>query len=279
MISVPVNKIIPVSYVDGLGCRTSIFLQKCNISCAYCHNPETQRMCISCGKCVTGCPTGALSINDNKKVIWDIKKCIYCDLCINICPHYASPRITMMTAKEVYEIVKKNIPFIRGITASGGECTLYPEFLEELFTYAKVDGLSCLIDSNGTIDLSIYPGLISKCDGVMLDVKSWDPVVFKNLTSGENNTVKKNLAYLAENDKLEEIRIVCLPGEVDAEEVLHGIINTIDKKTIVIPLKLIKFRRFGVKGRLENSQSPSDEYMVSLQQKASKLGFGQVSII
>ena len=38
----PVNKIIPVSVVDGPGNRTAVFLQGCNISCAYCHNPETQ---------------------------------------------------------------------------------------------------------------------------------------------------------------------------------------------------------------------------------------------
>ena len=48
----PVNKIIPVSVVDGPGNRTAVFLQGCNISCAYCHNPETQNLCTGCGVCV-----------------------------------------------------------------------------------------------------------------------------------------------------------------------------------------------------------------------------------
>ena len=39
-----VRKIIAQSTVDGQGNRTAIFLQGCNIRCAYCHNPETQAM-------------------------------------------------------------------------------------------------------------------------------------------------------------------------------------------------------------------------------------------
>ena len=34
----PINKIIPLSVVDGPGCRTSVFVQGCNIACAYCHS-------------------------------------------------------------------------------------------------------------------------------------------------------------------------------------------------------------------------------------------------
>lgn len=60
-----------------------------------------------------------------------------------------------MDAYEVYDMIKKQIPFIRGITVSGGECMLHPKFLKELFTLAVEDGLGTLIDSNGTIDFSI----------------------------------------------------------------------------------------------------------------------------
>ena len=56
-----------------------------------------------------------------------------------------------MTAGETYKKVKKQIPFIRGITVSGGECMLQPQFLLELFRLAKEDGLSTMIDSNGMV--------------------------------------------------------------------------------------------------------------------------------
>lgn len=275
---VPINKIIPFSMVDGPGSRTSIFLQGCNIACAYCHNPETQRVCKNCGICVDGCPGGALVVS-NGKVIWDEEKCIDCDRCITVCPYYATPKVKMMDAQMVFAKVKKNIPFVQGITVSGGECTLYPEFLTELFLLAKKENLTCLIDSNGMVDLSLFPELVQVCDGVMLDIKSWDSQVYKKLTGANNDTVKKNLKYLAELDKLEELRIVCVPGEVDAELALKGIAISIADKVKDIRLKLIKFRHYGVKGRLGNMQSPDDAYMEQLAQLARELGFCNVKIV
>ena len=119
--------------MDGLGNRTAIFLQGCNIRCAYCHNPETQAK------------------------------------------HDAEA--TEMSVTQVLDEVRKGIPFIRGITVSGGECMLQAEWLAELFAAVKNlsdecgHSLSCLIDSNGTIPFARYPQLMAHCDGVMLDVK------------------------------------------------------------------------------------------------------------
>ncbi|WP_300384633.1 YjjW family glycine radical enzyme activase [Clostridium sp.] len=275
MITAPINRIIPYSVVDGPGNRTSIFLQGCNIRCAYCHNPETQNTCCNCGICIDVCKSSALSLVDGK-VIWDEEKCTMCDSCINICPHNASPKIKMMTSEELFMEVKKNIPFIRGITVSGGECTLHPEFLLELFTLAKAEKLTCLIDSNGMVDFTLYPELLKKCDGVMLDVKAWNLSIYKKLTGFGNDIVKKNLKLLSDKNKIEELRIVCMPNEVDAEDVIQGITQIIGEKVADTKLKLIKFRHYGVKGKLENIKSPDDEYMDNLHQKAIKAGFKKI---
>lgn len=274
---VPVNKIIPLSLVDGPGNRTSIFLQGCNLSCEYCHNPETQKLCSNCGLCADGCPAGALSKVDGR-IQWDKNKCTLCDRCINICSNFASPRIRRMSAEDVFLEIKKSMPFIRGITLSGGECTLYPEFLLELFKLAKAESLTCMIDSNGMIDLSKFPELISNTDGVMLDVKAWDNNIYKRVTGGQNDIVKRNLEYLARVDKLQEIRIVCIPGEVDAENVIRGIAASIELKSKKVILKLIKFRRYGVKGRFKDMNSPSDGYMEGLRNCALNCGFENIMI-
>ena len=272
----PINKIIEFSYVDGPGLRTSCFVQKCNISCLYCHNPETQKLCTNCGLCVSKCPKEALSMVDNI-VTWDDKKCVNCGTCISVCPNYASPKVKYMEASEVYKEIKKNIPFIRGITVSGGECMLYPLFLRELFTYAKEDNLSCLIDSNGTIDFSKYPDLLSLADGVMLDVKSWDNLVFKRLTGSSNEIIKKNLSYLDKINKIEEIRIVYHKDFVVAKEAILGISKTLNKSSN-IKLKLIKYRNNGVRGLMSNLDSPTDDEMNELLQYAELLGFRNIEI-
>lgn len=267
-----VNKIIPFSVVDGMGNRTSIFLQGCNIRCSYCHNPETQSVCINCGDCVKVCPSGSLFMED-KKVIWNPETCINCDKCIATCKYNASPKVKEMTAEEVFAEVKKAMPFIRGITISGGECTLYPEFLTELFRLAKRERLTCLIDSNGSVDLEEHEELLTLCDGVMLDVKSWDEEIYTKLTGGDNSIVKKNLKLLARRGKLEEIRIVCLPGEVDAKEVIKQIAAEALRICPDLKLKLIKYRKFGVTGAFSELESPDDEYMDELEKYAKKLGF------
>lgn len=274
----PVNKIISLSVVDGPGNRTVVFLQGCNISCAYCHNPETQRLCIGCGICATKCPVQALTLEDDKTV-WARQKCVQCDACIQNCPHFSSPKVRDMEVEEVFTEIMKNVPFIRGITVSGGECTLYPEFLTELFCMVNKEGLSCFIDTNGCIELERYAELMRNCDKVMLDVKAWEPEVFRDLTGGENSPVKKNLIYLAEQQKLEEVRMVCMENVVDVETIIQGIAATIPGYLADFTLKLIAFRNFGVVGKFAETRSPSKEQMEQWKELSVQNGIMHTRIV
>ncbi len=274
----PINKIIDISTVDGPGSRTAIFFQGCNIHCLYCHNPETQNLCQHCGKCIRKCPVKALEMK-HERVIWHKEKCIGCDQCIKTCMNHASPRVEYLTSTELYDGIRKNLGFIRGITTSGGECSLYMDYLTELFSLAKNDGLTCLMDSNGMVDYSAYPELMSLVDGVMLDIKAWDKEIHEKLTGYPNHLVRKNLKYLDENDKIEELRVVYVPGLVDAKSCLEGIRGTINFTHVPkTRIKLITFRKNGVRGPLENHESPSLEQMNDLASFARSLGFRNIEI-
>ena len=91
------------------------------------------------------CPAGALSFDREGHVAWDGARCVQCDTCIRVCPHDASPKVRWMTVEEVLAPVLRAAPYTVGITASGGECTLYNAFLIELFKAARRRGKTCLV--------------------------------------------------------------------------------------------------------------------------------------
>lgn len=273
----PVNKIIPFSLVDGPGSRTAVFLQGCNIRCAYCHNPETQALCVSCGACVGGCPAGALSMAAGR-VRWDSERCVSCDACIHACERRSTPRVTLMSAREVFEVVRGYQPFVRGVTTSGGECMLHPEFLAELFGMCREAGLGCLVDSNGTIDFTGHAAVLDVADGVMLDLKAWDDAWFERLTGTDGATVRRNLGYLAQLGKLAELRVIVTEGWNDPEDAVAGAAALLGPRASDTRLRLMRFRRFGVRGPMADAPSPSDERMSDLEALARGLGFGTVVV-
>lgn len=293
MTSVLVNKIIPFSSVDGPGNRTAIFLQGCNIDCKYCHNPETRAVCIGCGLCVDKCPASALQLRmgrDDKSVedqlvqppvIWNPDKCVSCDTCIHICPHNSSPRVRRMSAEEVYRKVRRQIPYIRGVSVSGGECTLHPDFLTDLFRLAKADGLGTLIDSNGMVDFEPLSDLMEVTDGVMLDIKAFDRKQAIDVTGAPNDMVLKNAAFLGQRGKLEEVRFVIVPDLYDTEASVREAGRFLKPFYCKFPflIKLIAFRPMGVRDRYKGYQVPSRDYLEYLRGILAKEGYEKIVLI
>lgn len=276
-----VNKIIPFSSVDGPGNRTAVFLQGCNINCKYCHNPETRALCIGCGKCVETCPAGALEKNAEGKIVYHPEKCVQCDTCIRVCPNDSSPRTALMTPEECYQKVKKQIPFIRGLTVSGGECMLRPDYLEALFRLAKEDGLNTMIDSNGTIPFWEYPELLEVTDGVMLDIKAFDTKEHAIVTDTGNENVLKNAVYLAEQKKLFEVRAVIVPDLYDTKKSIQNMAEFLSPylKIQEFRIKLIAYRPMGVREEYAHYQVPGNDYLEELAEILRTYGFKDIIII
>ena len=150
------------------------------------------------------------------------------------------------------------------------------DFLTELFTLARAGGLGCLLDSNGMVPLAPLTGLMAVCDGVMLDVKAWEPAVHRALTGADNAPVKENLAFLSACGKLAEVRVVCAPDAVDVEAVLDGVAAALGPRAPSTPVKLITFRPNGVRGALAGRPSPTPEQMTAWRAYALSAGLGAV---
>lgn len=274
-----VNKIIPFSCVDGPGNRTAVFLQGCNFDCKYCHNPETIQSCIHCGACVPYCKPGALSIVDGR-VRYDITKCVLCDECFHHCPHGSSPRTREMTPAQVMDEVRGNLPFIRGVTVSGGECTRWRDFLTEFLSLARDAGLGTLLDSNGSYDFSADPELMAVTDGVMLDVKAWSAEDHRRVTGRDNVVVLRNLFWLAEQRKLTEVRTVIVPELFNGEEVVRQVCGALKKyDSLDTRYKIICYRPMGVRTAYKGLKSPKQMELQRLAGIARDYGLRDVVVI
>ena len=95
--------------------------------------------------------------------------CLYCHNPETI--PLTSPSARQMSLAELLQTIGDSIPFIRGITVSGGEPTIYARELVVLFREVHRLGLTCYVDSNGFFDYDgIFP-LIQETDRFLFDIK------------------------------------------------------------------------------------------------------------
>ncbi|GFP75699.1 YjjW family glycine radical enzyme activase [Clostridium fungisolvens] len=275
---VPVNKIIPFSNVDGPGNRLAIFFQGCNISCVYCHNPETINLCSNCKLCAPGCPVKAIKEADGK-VVFNDKLCVECDKCIKTCKTKSSPRTKNYSVDELIEIIEEYKLFIRGITVSGGEPTLKAPFIAELFKKVKSLGLTCFVDTNGFFEKDSISELIEVTDKFMVDIKAIDKLETLCDTKMKNNL--DNLKYLLSIDKVYEVRTVLIEDLMDLDNTVVTVANILKAYPEVI-YKLIRVHTEGLKDDQKEKikdKIPTKERMNYIEKLVRGIGVEKVEII
>ena len=276
-----INRIIEYSAINGPGKRIVLIFQGCNFRCQYCHVPETLGNCNGCGVCSLHCPQKALE-HDIPGIApqWFEEKCIDCGACINACRKDSSPKLKKVSIKDIVDYVSARQKYIRGITCSGGECTIYSEFMTELFPIMRQQKLSCLIETNGSLDFKKHSKLLDYCNGVMLDIKTFDNAKHEELTGRGNEQVLKSAEYLAQKGKLIEVRTLITALDFGAEETIINTANLLRPyiKKYDIAYRLIPFRVFGVRREFRSLGTPSREIMETLRTLALSCGFTKVLI-
>jgi pyruvate formate lyase activating enzyme len=177
--------------------------------------------------------------------------------------------------------IEPSIPFIRGITVSGGECTLYPEFLCRLGELARSRSLSFFLDSNGGYDFSKDPALLAHTDKVMLDVKADpdNPDEYRRVSGNDGALVSAGLDFLAKAGKLWEIRTVASPGLFDAPAVVDKLCRRIAGADPPVQYKLIRYRPIGVRPEAAAAlRQPGEDLMNTLARICAEHGVKAVAV-
>jgi pyruvate-formate lyase-activating enzyme len=142
-------------------------------------------------------------------------------------------------------------PFISGITVSGGEPTLQPDFVASLFgalkSSDKLSRLTTFVDSNGSASRDVWDRLLPVMDGAMIDLKALDPETHVEMTGAENGPVLDSIRYLAEWQRLYEVRLLMVPGRNDSPAIVERTARWLHDIDPSMRIKLIGFRQHGVR--------------------------------
>ncbi len=161
----------------------------------------------------------------------------------------------IMEASEIMEQFNHNKPFYNGggITVTGGEPLLQVDFLIELFTLAKADGVHTCIDTSGitykpenTEYIEKLDKLMTLTDLVMLDIKHIDPEKHKELTKQPNDGILAFAAYLNEKEIPMWIRHVVVPGITDDDKYLFDLGYYIGRFKNLKALDVLPYHEMGI---------------------------------
>lgn len=162
-----------------------------------------------------------------------------------------------------------------GITVSGGEPLLQIDFLIELFTQAKKEGVHTTLDTCGqpfTFEepfFSKFKQLMKVTDLVLLDIKHIDEKAHKELTGHTNQNILEFAKYLSDIQKTVWIRHVLVPT-INTDEVylkrLHQFVAQLKnvERVEVLPyhtLGAYKWKELGLEYPLEGIPTPSDQQL------------------
>jgi len=243
---------------DGPGLRTNVFLKGCALSCMWCSNPESllpspqvaffSKNCFLCGDCLPVCEPNAIRL-ENNELRWNVNICNHCGLCAAVCPARAFKMIGQeITAGEVIAEVLRDAAFFAGgggLTLSGGEPALQPDFSAALLELAKTEGLHTSIETCGAVPWNCYTALLPYLDFLLFDIKHINPKIHAQYTGRENSQILEN-ARLAANSGIEMVvRVPLIPGFNDQVTVLLDIANFVISLGTVKEIHLLPYHTLG----------------------------------
>jgi pyruvate formate lyase activating enzyme len=282
---------------DGPGIRTNVFLKSCSLRCKWCGNPESirknpelsydPRTCSGkkeCGLCLKApFPEGAFYVvegaDDKVKVNWDLAS--DCDeATVALCPTGAlSMYGKRMTVDEVLDEVEKDSSFYRstggGMTLSGGECLLQPDFSAALLKGAHERGMNTAIETACNVPWHFIEKVLPHVDTMLHDHRLTISERHKKWTGVGNERILANFkkAYETFPDIDFIARTPLIPGVNADEEHIRSVLAFIRPHKNVIDYELLPYHRFGL-GKyehlgkvyeLDDYKTPSDELVQRLQ--------------
>lgn len=200
---------------DGPGIRTIIFLKGCMFRCKWCCNPEGQNFEIE----------KLLSDGKEKIVGRDV------------------------TAGEIVDIIARDENYYRhsggGVTLSGGEALLQPEFAKAVFALCKMRGINTAIETTGSVSFDKIEDILPYIDCFLMDIKHINSQKHKDYCGQGNERVLENAFKISKAVKSYCVRVPVIPGFNDTAEEIADIAKFAALLPKVDRIHLLPYHRLG----------------------------------
>lgn len=154
------------------------------------------------------------------------------------------------TVDEIITDALKYTSFMKfsggGITASGGESTLQPEFLSELFKKAKENDIHTCLDTSGFVDIKAIDPILDNTDLVLLDLKHMVEEKSIDLTGVGMDKALKLARHLDSRNIPVWIRHVLVPGITDDTDNLEKLGQFVSTLKNVERFELLPYHSMGI---------------------------------
>lgn len=235
---------------DGPGIRTIVFLKGCALRCRWCCNPESQSYEIE-----------TMMQNGKPKTMG-----------------------RDVTVEEVLKEVMQDRPYYNrsggGITLSGGESLLQPDFAVALLKACKDNGINTAIETTGFAKSQVIERFLPYLDTVLMDIKHINSDKHKEFTSQPNEMILENAKLIASKANRLIIRVPVIPTFNDAVAEIAEIAAFAAELPNVNEIHLLpyhnmgrdKYTGLGREYAMGDLKSPTNELMEVLKQTAEQFG-------
>lgn len=185
---------------------------------------------------------------------------------------------------SVDEVVERALKYRKyfgdkgGVTVTGGEPLMQIDFVTELFTKLKAQGVHTCVDTSGIsfnpdsqISVDKHEKLLDVADLFLLDIKHIDDDACKKLTGHSNAHTLAFAKFLSERGKKIWIRQVLVPNVTDNDESLlrtRAFIDSLEtvEKVEVLPyhsMGEVKYEKLGLEYPLKGVATPTKERVMN----------------
>jgi pyruvate formate lyase activating enzyme len=202
-------------------------------------------------------------------------RCLYC----HNPDSWSTLRGKEISVDSVIQDVLSYTSFLKngGLTISGGEPLLQPEFTLSLIKEAKRNNIHTALDTAGSVSLELSKEILDKVDMVLLDIKSVEKEQHIRLTCQSNDNTLATLDYLESIHKRVWIRHVLVPQITQDDSLVHKLGKFLSSYSCIESVDLLPFHQLGsykykelgipyaLKGTSETSQSELLHFQIILE--------------